>query len=584
MSNIEQNLQKILSSRYGKDVRQAIHDGIHDCYEDGKTGAVDLVAREQIANLVANTGSTEKDSELVDVRVGSDGTAYTSAGEAVREQFNIVSKDLKNILGIDINYIFNGFINQDGEFKEHSSFKTTDFIEIESDIYLVGNFRDLQYPNSYVNFYDANKNFVSSLYPGENRVITSINERIRKPDNAEYVRLTNSAPFLESTKTIRLLKCAIDIDQLKNLLDLSYKADYLAYARIDIDTVSKKINITLNEGGTSVLYTKTFYIYDLIKDNDDITLSFDYSSDNYASETIILVYDKETNNFYIFTMYHYYNSEIYKHNTSDLIVFGFFSLNSNKKITALKFYCNNVYIYGRDNNQNTTALSNDFINGFGSFSKFGVVGDSLSVGYYTDSKGEQHGEDYDHSWGKYIENICSSKCFHLGKSGATCKSWLESSSNEWGLKYAQTIGELPLYIICMGANETGSNIGTIDDINDDEPTSLYGYVGKTIRELRTISPNCFIACTGISRGQGITSSVQNVNNVYKTICEETEKCYYLDVMKELNSYPFTNLYFNWHYSALGYSKLASLFNNKLADCMINNYEDFIYINEADQNA
>lgn len=87
-SNIEQNLAKILSSRYGKDVRQAIHDGIHDCYEDGKAGAVDLVARKQIANLVANDESSEGNSELIDIRVGADGKTYASAGEAVRGQVN----------------------------------------------------------------------------------------------------------------------------------------------------------------------------------------------------------------------------------------------------------------------------------------------------------------------------------------------------------------------------------------------------------------------------------------------------------------------------------------------------------------
>lgn len=48
MAKIKEFLQKILSARYGKDVRQAIHDAIKQCYEDGKAGSVDLTAREEI--------------------------------------------------------------------------------------------------------------------------------------------------------------------------------------------------------------------------------------------------------------------------------------------------------------------------------------------------------------------------------------------------------------------------------------------------------------------------------------------------------------------------------------------------------
>ena len=53
MSNIHENLQKILHAVWGKDVRQAIHDAIHDCYEDGSAGSTDLIAREEIEELEA---------------------------------------------------------------------------------------------------------------------------------------------------------------------------------------------------------------------------------------------------------------------------------------------------------------------------------------------------------------------------------------------------------------------------------------------------------------------------------------------------------------------------------------------------
>lgn len=94
MASIADHLNKILSAVYGKDVRQAIHDAIHQCYEDGKVGAVDLIARERIDNLVANDSSSEGNSELIDIRVGYDGTAYETAGEAVRKQYGEVREKI----------------------------------------------------------------------------------------------------------------------------------------------------------------------------------------------------------------------------------------------------------------------------------------------------------------------------------------------------------------------------------------------------------------------------------------------------------------------------------------------------------
>lgn len=69
MSNIQEDLAKILSSRYGRDVRQSIHDAIEDCYEDGRASAI---ATTETTGLVKPDGAT--------ITIDSDGTIHSIGG------------------------------------------------------------------------------------------------------------------------------------------------------------------------------------------------------------------------------------------------------------------------------------------------------------------------------------------------------------------------------------------------------------------------------------------------------------------------------------------------------------------------
>ncbi|MCI9190901.1 MAG: hypothetical protein HFH84_15055 [Lachnospiraceae bacterium] len=64
MGNIRDYLNEILSAVYGKDVRQAIHDGIFQCYEDGKAlSEMQLATEEDIDRILDGTYSDLPDDK-----------------------------------------------------------------------------------------------------------------------------------------------------------------------------------------------------------------------------------------------------------------------------------------------------------------------------------------------------------------------------------------------------------------------------------------------------------------------------------------------------------------------------------------
>ena len=275
MSNIQENLKKIREAFYGKEVRQAIHDSIHDCYEDGKSGATDLIARERLDvvenNKADNTaledeknqriaaitqernerqkeinvereridnltklqdGSTTGDAELADIRVGADGKTYENAGEAVRgqviglkEYLSKVKSDISTDIFVKLDfYTIKGFINfRNGNYVEISDVETywcTDFISCKSgDEFIVttGYYGDV----CGVAFYDSDKKFISAALHDEEATFTNpadaIHEKIIVPQNSHYVRFSNYKQNVKKSDLIVLYKKPIN----ENVNDIS---------------------------------------------------------------------------------------------------------------------------------------------------------------------------------------------------------------------------------------------------------------------------------------------------------------------------------------------------------------------------
>ena len=234
-SNIEELLNQILSAVFGKDVRQAIHDGIEQCYEDGKVGAVDLVARQRIDNLAKlPEGSTTGDAELIDIRVGADGKTYDSAGEAVRGQVGSLSEDYHNINFANVNNIVQNWGSLSSETVYHP------FFEMET------------------GRYNVNED----------------NRKLIKSDETKYARC--SGYIIVTGKTYILLKPGYSIGVI--YIDKNGNAEWL-------DTKSPSENSWQYTSVTSDKHSFVFYISKM--NSDSITIE--------ESKNAVLIYSTNEN-------------------------------------------------------------------------------------------------------------------------------------------------------------------------------------------------------------------------------------------------------------------------------------------------
>lgn len=126
----------------------------------------------RVDNIIALNNDTEGNSELVDIRTGADGTIYTSAGDAVRNQLSSIASALEyiepeNKLNLDT-ITENTIINISGVETVNDTCYTSDFIKaVKGDVVILALKRDSTFYHAgiklvRVSMYDQNYQFIST--------------------------------------------------------------------------------------------------------------------------------------------------------------------------------------------------------------------------------------------------------------------------------------------------------------------------------------------------------------------------------------------------------------------------------------
>lgn len=238
---------------------------------------------------------------------------------------------------------------------------------------------------------------------------------------------------------------------------------------------------------------------------------------------------------------------------------------------------------------NALESPDDIYNGceFALFKKWGLIGDSLSVGHTVSKDGETvSGRNIYYSWGQYLARRIGNTCLNFGRSGVTSKLWLNPSEQYCYPRLIDKANLCQAYIIALGANDTQAPLGSISDVNFTDMSlnadTEYGNYAKIIDTIQKTAPKAPIFLCTIPHPRNSDINIQAINNMIREFASELRftGVYLVDLDAEYNEYYKTGKLGDeirntgWHLTSLGYLYDSFVRQRALSQVVADNCAEF----------